>query len=145
MRIMAAVFLFLPRSVCHKLGRLVKKNVVLPHELLLYNVKHIRRVRRLQARSTRGTRAPAVGPASVATLIANTARTKELVPKRGLEPPHPDGYYTLNVARLPIPPLRHAKRFVCQNRAPGKGLFAVPLCCHPQKSLSSRRIAQSKM
>jgi hypothetical protein len=30
-----------------------------------------------------------------------------MVPKRGLEPPHPDGYYTLNVARLPIPPLRH--------------------------------------
>ena len=29
-----------------------------------------------------------------------------MVPKRGLEPPHPDGYYTLNVARLPIPPLR---------------------------------------
>ena len=31
-----------------------------------------------------------------------------LVPKRGLEPPRPDGHYTLNVARLPIPPLRHA-------------------------------------
>lgn len=30
-----------------------------------------------------------------------------LVPKRGLEPPRPDGHYTLNVARLPIPPLRH--------------------------------------
>jgi hypothetical protein len=29
-----------------------------------------------------------------------------LVPKRGLEPPRPDGHYTLNVARLPIPPLR---------------------------------------
>src|SRR5215471_4502304 len=29
-----------------------------------------------------------------------------VVPKRGLEPPHPDGYYTLNVARLPVPPLR---------------------------------------
>ncbi len=35
-----------------------------------------------------------------------------MVPKRGLEPPHPDGYYTLNVARLPIPPLR--RRFVTQ-------------------------------
>src|SRR5579884_2070914 len=31
---------------------------------------------------------------------------RRMVPKRGLEPPHPDGYYTLNVARLPIPPLR---------------------------------------
>ena len=30
------------------------------------------------------------------------------MPKRGLEPPRPDGHYTLNVARLPIPPLRHA-------------------------------------
>src|SRR5712692_9464478 len=29
-----------------------------------------------------------------------------MVPKRGLEPPRPDGHYTLNVARLPIPPLR---------------------------------------
>ena len=33
---------------------------------------------------------------------------KSLVPKRGLEPPRPYGHYTLNVARLPIPPLRHA-------------------------------------
>ena len=30
-----------------------------------------------------------------------------VVPQRGLEPPRPDGHYTLNVARLPIPPLRH--------------------------------------
>ena len=37
-------------------------------------------------------------------------KNKDLVPKRGLEPPHPDGYYTLNVARLPIPPLRHWER-----------------------------------
>ncbi len=34
----------------------------------------------------------------------------QLVPKRGLEPPRPDGHYTLNVARLPIPPLRHTNR-----------------------------------
>ena len=37
----------------------------------------------------------------------NCAVSKSLVPKRGLEPPLPDGNYTLNVARLPIPPLRH--------------------------------------
>ena len=37
------------------------------------------------------------------------AAVKELVPKRGLEPPLPDGNYTLNVARLPIPPLRQIK------------------------------------
>jgi hypothetical protein len=30
-----------------------------------------------------------------------------LVPKGGLEPPHPCGHMTLNHARLPIPPLRH--------------------------------------
>ena len=32
---------------------------------------------------------------------------KNLVPKRGLEPPHPCEYMDLNHARLPIPPLRH--------------------------------------
>ena len=35
-------------------------------------------------------------------------RFKEnLVPKGGLEPPHPCEYMDLNHARLPIPPLRH--------------------------------------
>src|SRR5271166_2767909 len=32
-----------------------------------------------------------------------------LVPKKGLEPPHPCGYMDLNHARLPIPPLRRGK------------------------------------
>src|SRR5277367_5030240 len=32
---------------------------------------------------------------------------KILVPKGGLEPPHPCEYMDLNQARLPIPPLRH--------------------------------------
>jgi hypothetical protein len=32
---------------------------------------------------------------------------KFLVPKGGLEPPHPCEYMDLNHARLPIPPLRH--------------------------------------
>ena len=31
---------------------------------------------------------------------------KNLVPKGGLEPPHPCEYMDLNHARLPIPPLR---------------------------------------
>src|SRR6185437_13892003 len=31
---------------------------------------------------------------------------KVMVPKKGLEPPHPCGYMDLNHARLPIPPLR---------------------------------------
>ena len=30
-----------------------------------------------------------------------------MVPKGGLEPPHPCEYMDLNHARLPIPPLRH--------------------------------------
>ena len=32
-----------------------------------------------------------------------------LVPKKGLEPPHPCEYMDLNHARLPIPPLRHKR------------------------------------
>jgi len=34
---------------------------------------------------------------------------KDLVPKKGLEPPHPCEYVDLNHARLPIPPLRHER------------------------------------
>jgi hypothetical protein len=34
---------------------------------------------------------------------------KQLVPRRGLEPPRPKGHYDLNVARLPIPPSGHEK------------------------------------
>ena len=34
---------------------------------------------------------------------------KLLVPKKGLEPPHPCEYMDLNHARLPIPPLRHIR------------------------------------
>src|SRR5207237_3735784 len=33
-------------------------------------------------------------------------KTKKMVQKKGLEPPHPCGYMDLNHARLPIPPLR---------------------------------------
>ena len=32
-----------------------------------------------------------------------------MVPKKGLEPPHPCEYMDLNHARLPIPPLRHRR------------------------------------
>ena len=31
----------------------------------------------------------------------------DMVPKEGFEPSRPNGHYALNVARLPIPPLRH--------------------------------------
>src|SRR5205085_8165998 len=44
----------------------------------------------------------------VAVLLRIEAAVGEkiLVPKKGLEPPHPCGYMDLNHARLPIPPLR---------------------------------------
>ncbi len=42
-------------------------------------------------------------------LFPTPSSLPNLVPKRGLEPPRPDGHYTLNVARLPIPPLRHVR------------------------------------
>lgn len=32
---------------------------------------------------------------------------RRVVPGKGVEPIHPCGYYTLNVARLPVPPPRH--------------------------------------
>jgi hypothetical protein len=37
----------------------------------------------------------------------NLGYIRDLVPKKGLEPPHPCEYMDLNHARLPIPPLRH--------------------------------------
>ena len=36
-----------------------------------------------------------------------------MVPKKGLEPPHPCGYMDLNHARLPIPPLRQVITLRC--------------------------------
>src|SRR5690349_13948166 len=39
-------------------------------------------------------------------LAASLRMTTVMVPKKGLEPPHPCGYMDLNHARLPIPPLR---------------------------------------
>ena len=41
--------------------------------------------------------------------VVRTGPEKILVPKGGLEPPHPCEYMDLNHARLPIPPLRHAR------------------------------------
>ena len=38
--------------------------------------------------------------------LKSLSRIDFLVPKKGLEPPHPCGYMDLNHARLPIPPLR---------------------------------------
>src|ERR1700751_4674097 len=44
---------------------------------------------------------------SIACRCLVSPRLKTLVPKGGLEPPHPCEYMDLNHARLPIPPLRH--------------------------------------
>ena len=41
--------------------------------------------------------------------IFRMKKKQEVVPKKGLEPPHPCGYMDLNHARLPIPPLRLGK------------------------------------
>ena len=40
-----------------------------------------------------------------------------MVPKKGLEPPHPCGYMDLNHARLPIPPLRQVITLRCGRAA----------------------------
>ena len=45
-----------------------------------------------------------------ASLPGNSAWSLSVVPKGGLEPPHPCGHMTLNHARLPIPPLRPGAR-----------------------------------
>src|SRR5689334_499297 len=44
--------------------------------------------------------------ACVREISTNVHEAWDLVPKKGLEPPHPCGYMDLNHARLPIPPLR---------------------------------------
>ena len=43
---------------------------------------------------------------SHSSVCIRLGRREILVPKKGLEPPHPCGYMDLNHARLPIPPLR---------------------------------------
>src|SRR5579863_2791849 len=54
-----------------------------------------------------------------------------LVPKKGLEPPHPCEYVDLNHARLPIPPLRHGRD--CSGGFPRAGSNSesrkCALCC----------------
>jgi hypothetical protein len=54
-----------------------------------------------------------------------------MVPKKGLEPPHPCGYMDLNHARLPIPPLRRQK-LGCDLGSPVRTklrLLFLPGCC----------------
>jgi hypothetical protein len=46
-----------------------------------------------------------------AQLVNDKYARIQVVPKGGLEPPHPCGHMTLNHARLPIPPLRPGQEF----------------------------------
>jgi hypothetical protein len=46
---------------------------------------------------------------------------RTVVPKKGLEPPHPCGYMDLNHARLPIPPLRRVTELAEQPSAACQG------------------------
>jgi hypothetical protein len=48
---------------------------------------------------------------------------KDLVPKVGVEPTWAEAHYALNVARLPIPPLRHPRYFTFNHKF-------VNLACH---------------
>lgn len=70
---------------------------------------------------------------------------RSLVPKRGLEPPHPCEYMDLNHARLPIPPFRHgsehqagAVNFACS-------LLSVPKLMLPVKRLQFRSEDREKL
>src|SRR5215471_20347367 len=48
-----------------------------------------------------------------------------MVPKKGLEPPHPCGYMDLNHARLPIPPLRLEVRRINARRSGRKRTSSI--------------------
>ena len=52
-----------------------------------------------------------------------------LMPKRGLEPPHPCEYMTLNHARVPIPPLRQKAR---------KNIEAFAVLCNAKSRLTGK-------
>ena len=79
-----------------------------------------------------------------------------MVPKRGLEPPHPCEYMDLNHARLPIPPFRHGatlgqsrnfrlQPFQCPKADPGMSMLqkvssVIQLRCrntHPKRDSKS--------
>ena len=58
---------------------------------------------RIEARSAKAALTNATGRLPLLRLFSTPL---VMVPKKGLEPPHPCGYMDLNHARLPIPPLR---------------------------------------
>jgi hypothetical protein len=53
-----------------------------------------------------------------------------LVPKGGLEPPHPCEYMDLNHARLPIPPLRHEERSAVRSHDLTGHAFLLQVDCN---------------
>src|SRR5580698_1790612 len=56
------------------------------------------------------------------------AYSNNLVPKGGLEPPHPCEYMDLNHARLPIPPLRQCFVISGENLADTAATSSLPNC-----------------
>jgi hypothetical protein len=70
-----------------------------------------------------------------------------MVPKKGLEPPHPCGYMDLNHARLPIPPLRQVISQRCGRAALKEDTAASILTRHglsvkPGRGFTSGRRGQ---
>ena len=61
----------------------------------------------MEALCMRGSPKPKSCPKGGERTQSDSIVTGKLVPKKGLEPPHPCEYMDLNHARLPIPPLRH--------------------------------------
>jgi len=55
---------------------------------------------------------PAGAPSIPAPSPANAEDSLSLVPQEGLEPPWEYSHYALNVARLPVPPLRRTYRHI---------------------------------
>src|SRR5579862_8875908 len=68
-----------------------------------------------------------------------------MVPKKGLEPPHPCEYMDLNHARLPIPPLRHGlQRKASGNEPPRDNRYRLVLQRGPGMSNDGEdRLAQN--
>jgi hypothetical protein len=79
---------------------------------------------------------------------AEPLHNKVVVPKKGLEPPHPCGYMDLNHARLPIPPLRPATALWGGHAAlKGKRLrdysYKAYTACQTSTSSQARKIASA--
>jgi hypothetical protein len=70
----------------------------------------------------------------------------QVVPKKGLEPPHPCGYMDLNHARLPIPPLRQSDWAATPRGSPVEEELRVIFYkgmaeCQTRRALTSKSVA----